>query len=104
MEREEGGLTGKMFFVEEALYRWPNIYCLSKIHPPEMCLDHPGHRKYIVDPRKVRAKNVPGHPRTHKNTGRGQGGGGGGGGMKGKWPELSFNPSMKDIWVLLYAW
>ncbi|GJP67412.1 hypothetical protein CLOP_g24232 [Closterium sp. NIES-67] len=42
--------------LERMLWHWPFIYCQSKDNTtnPKMCLDHWGHRKLFVDPRKVR--------------------------------------------------
>ncbi|CAI5531390.1 unnamed protein product [Closterium sp. Naga37s-1] len=42
--------------LERMLWHWPFIYCQAKDNTtdPSMCLNHWGHRKLFVDPRKVR--------------------------------------------------
>ncbi|CAI5476141.1 unnamed protein product [Closterium sp. Yama58-4] len=42
--------------LERMLWHWPFIYCQAKDNTtdPKLCLDHWGHRKLFVDPRKVR--------------------------------------------------
>lgn len=48
-----GEEEGKKMLVEKILYTWPHIYCQNKELDANFCLDHFGHRKYILNPRKV---------------------------------------------------
>eukprot|EP00271_Cylindrocystis_brebissonii_P005147 TRINITY_DN17095_c0_g1_i1.p1 TRINITY_DN17095_c0_g1~~TRINITY_DN17095_c0_g1_i1.p1 ORF type:complete len:584 (-),score=117.53 TRINITY_DN17095_c0_g1_i1:947-2698(-) len=45
----------KAKFVEEMTFRWPDHYCMhkDKFSDWRFCLDHYGHRKLILNPRKV---------------------------------------------------
>ena len=55
----EGSGEGS-FIIERILFRWPGLYCATedknKFPDREYCLDHFGHRKYFLNPRKVRDK------------------------------------------------
>ena len=46
------------FILERLIFRWPGLFCAvedeSKFPDRNYCLDHYGHRKYFLNPRKVR--------------------------------------------------
>ncbi|GJP51797.1 hypothetical protein CLOM_g10936 [Closterium sp. NIES-68] len=45
--------------IERMHFRWPHIYCMdTQKYRPEHCLDQEGHRKYILNPRRVQAAQI----------------------------------------------
>ncbi|CAI5467154.1 unnamed protein product [Closterium sp. Yama58-4] len=45
--------------IERMHFRWPHVYCMdTQKYRPEHCLDQEGHRKYILNPRKVQAAQI----------------------------------------------
>lgn len=44
---------GDSFLVEKFSFRWPEPACFSKGVNPYLCLHDKGHRKVVIDPRKV---------------------------------------------------
>ena len=56
-EGVRGGRVGDEFLVERMQLRWPEYYCVYKEkYPQDLCLDFHGHRKYVLNPRKVRPR------------------------------------------------
>ena len=57
-EGVRGGRVGDEFLVERMQLRWPEYYCVYKAkYPQDLCLDFHGHRKYVLNPRKVRPRS-----------------------------------------------
>lgn len=54
---DSGGSGGGVdeLLVARMVYRWPHIYCQTANETdPAHCIGQPGHRKYIINPQKVR--------------------------------------------------
>ncbi|GJP35537.1 hypothetical protein CLOM_g20045 [Closterium sp. NIES-68] len=52
-ERDEGRAS-QPFIIEGVKYQWPHPYCMNaSLFPDHLCLDQFGHRKYILNPRRV---------------------------------------------------
>lgn len=45
-------------YLERMLFHWPEFYCVRKAYRQEKCLNYFGHRKYVVNPRKVEVIQV----------------------------------------------
>ncbi|CAI5468124.1 unnamed protein product [Closterium sp. Yama58-4] len=55
-DRGTGGDVAPMrpLVVEGVMYQWPHAYCMNtSLYPDHLCLDQFGHRKYILNPRRV---------------------------------------------------
>lgn len=44
----------RLWPVEKMSFHWPDVYCVNRrVYETEECLNYYGHRKYVVNPRKV---------------------------------------------------
>ncbi|CAI5488675.1 unnamed protein product [Closterium sp. Naga37s-1] len=58
-----GMVSSQPFIVEGVRYQWPHAYCMNtSLYPDHLCLDQFGHRKYILNPRRVSLAQVSAFP------------------------------------------
>ncbi|CAI7848673.1 unnamed protein product [Closterium sp. NIES-53] len=54
-----GMVSSRPFIVEGVRSQWPHAYCMNtSLYPDHLCLDQFGHRKYVLNPRRVSLAQV----------------------------------------------